>query len=136
MDFAHQESRKLVNRYQVIVCEDLDIKGMQANGHRSLNKSIADAAWGRAQSALRRHSRGGQFLRYTCSKAAEAGRTFLKVFPCGTTQDCSGCGATVPKDLSVRLHACPHCGLTVDRDLNAARNILARGLARLGVSAP
>jgi putative transposase len=43
----------------------------QANGHRSLNQSIADAAW-------------GQFLQYTSAKAAEAVRTFLKVFPRGT----------------------------------------------------
>jgi putative transposase len=121
-DFAHKASRKLVNRYQVIVCEELDIRDMQANGHRSRNKSIADAAW-------------GQFLQYTSAKAAEAGRTLLKVFPRGTTQDCSGCGATVPKGLSVRVHSCPQCGLTLDRDLNAALNILARGLARLGASA-
>ena len=47
-------------------------------------------------------------------------------------QECSGCGAVVPKDLSVRVHDCPHCGLKLDRDLNAARNILARGLTRLG----
>jgi putative transposase len=58
---------------------------------------------------------------YTCAKAAEAGRTFLKAFPRGTTQDCSGYGTTVPKDLSVRMHAGPHCGLTIDRDLNATR---------------
>ena len=135
-DFTHKESRKLVNRYQVIICEDLDIKAMQANGPRSLHKSIADAAW-------------GQFLLYASSKAAEAGRTFVQVSPHGTTHDCSGCGATVPKDLSVRIHACllrlrrqrascalPHCGLTLHRDLNAARNILARGLARPGASAP
>jgi len=31
----------------------------------------------------------------------------------------------------VRVHECPHCGLKLDRDLNAARNILARGLASL-----
>jgi len=122
-DFAHKTSRGLVNTYQILVCEDLDIPDMQVNGYRSLNKSIADAAW-------------AQFLQYTCSKAAEAGRTFLKVFPRGTTQNCSDCGAPVPKDLSVRVHACSHCGLTLDRDLNAARNILARGLARLGASAP
>jgi putative transposase len=71
-DFAHKASRKLVNRYQVIVCEDLDIRDMQANGHRSRNKSIADAAW-------------GQFLQYTSAKAAEAGRTLLK--PSGFNRD-------------------------------------------------
>ena len=122
-DFVHKASRTLVNTYQVFICEDLDIADMQANGYRHLTKSIADAAW-------------AQFLQYTCSKATEAGRTFLNVVPRGTTQDCSGCGATVPKDLSVRVHTCPSCGLTLDRDLNAARNILARGLARLGASAP
>ena len=45
----------------------------------------------------------------------------------GTTQMCSGCGETAPKDLSQRIHACPHCGLVLDRDHNAALNILVRG---------
>ena len=34
-DFAHQESRKLVNAYQWIVFEDLDIRGMQSEGEPS-----------------------------------------------------------------------------------------------------
>jgi putative transposase len=122
-DFAHKESRKLVNRYQILVAEDLNIQDMQTNGYRPLHKSIADVAW-------------GQFLQYTSSKAVEAGRTFLAVSPRGTTQECSGCSAVVPKTLAIRIHACPHCGLILDRDLNAACNILARGLARLGASAP
>jgi putative transposase len=50
------------------------------------------------------------------------------VSPRGTSQTCSGCGAYVGKDLSVRVHRCPGCGLTIDRDVNAARNILKRGL--------
>ncbi|MCX6642810.1 MAG: zinc ribbon domain-containing protein, partial [Candidatus Bathyarchaeota archaeon] len=41
---------------------------------------------------------------------------------------CSGCGAYVRKDLSVRVHCCPVCGLVLDRDVNAARNVLKRGL--------
>lgn len=118
-DFAHQESRKLVNRYGLIVFEDLDIQNMQSNGNRVVNRGIADAAW-------------GQFVQFTTYKAESAGRAVLRVNPRGTTQECSGCGEVVPKDLSVRVHDCPHCGLKLDRDLNAALNILARGLASIG----
>jgi transposase len=52
----------------------------------------------------------------------------VRVEPRGTTQECSQCGTVVPKDISVRVHACPLCGLTIDRDLNAARNVLQRAL--------
>jgi predicted RNA-binding Zn-ribbon protein involved in translation (DUF1610 family) len=50
----------------------------------------------------------------------------IEVDPRNTTQDCSRCGAKVPKDLGDQQHECPHCGLSIDRDLNAARNILHR----------
>jgi putative transposase len=115
-NFAHQESRKLINRYGLIVFEKLDINKMQANGNRTINKGIADVAW-------------GQFVSRTHVKAEEAGRGFILVDPKNTTQQCSGCGSIVKKDLSVRVHECPNCGLKIDRDLNAAINILARGLA-------
>ena len=60
-------------------------------------------------------------------KAEEAGRVLVKVDPRGTSQRCSGCGARVPKKLSVRIHACPYCGIVLDRDENAARNIQTLG---------
>jgi putative transposase len=118
-DFAHKVSRRLVNEFQFIALEDLDIQDMQNGNHRGMNKSIADVAW-------------GQLGRYTSFKAEEAGRTVVRVDPRGTTQECSGCGEIVHKDLSVRVHHCPHCGLVLDRDENAALNILARGLACVG----
>ncbi len=118
-DFAHQESRKLVNRYGLLVFEDLVIPEMQANGNKVINRNIADVAW-------------GQFVHCTTYKAENAGRGVVRVNPRGTTQGCSGCGNIVPKDLSVRVHHCPHCGLKIDRDLNAALNILRRGLASVG----
>lgn len=120
-DFAHKESRKLVNEYQFIALEDLDIQDMQQNGNKTINQGIADVAWGR-------------FVQFSQSKAEEAGRTVVLVNPRGTTQECSGCGEVVPKDLSVRKHNCPHCGLSLSRDHNAALNILARGLTSLGES--
>ena len=118
-DFAHKAARELVNRYQLIVFEDLSVKDMQADNFRSMNRSIADAAW-------------SQFVGLTETKAKEAGRTVVKVQPRNTTQSCSGCGEIVRKSLSERQHNCSHCGLSLSRDENAARNILARGLASIG----
>lgn len=118
-NFAHQLSRKLVDNYQIIVFEDLDIQDMQDGNWRSLNKSISDAAW-------------GQLVRMTSYKAEWAGRTVVTVDPRNTSQMCSGCGEIVKKPLSERVHKCPHCSLELDRDINAAKNILARGMASLG----
>jgi len=121
LDFAHQLSRQLINRFQLLAFEKLEIQDMQNGNHRGLNKSIADAAW-------------RQFIQCCTGKAEDAGRTVVLVEPRGTTQQCSRCGEIVPKSLSERIHACPHCGLKLDRDHNAALNILARGLARMGES--
>ncbi|MDZ7844926.1 MAG: transposase [Anaerolineales bacterium] len=43
-DFIHKLSRWLVDNYQIIVFEDLDIQTMQDGNYRSMNKSIGDAA--------------------------------------------------------------------------------------------
>lgn len=112
-DFAHQESRKLVNRFAIIVFENLNIRGMVKN--RCLAKSIADVAW-------------NQLVQFATYKAAKAGRCVVQVNPRNTSKMCSRCGEIVEKDLSVRVHACSGCGLILDRDHNAALNILALGL--------
>jgi putative transposase len=49
-----------------------------------------------------------------------------------TSQHCSTCGTIVKKSLSERTHQCGHCGTVLDRDHNAALNILAIGLNRVG----
>ena len=134
-NFAHQASRKLVNEYQFIAFEKLDIKDMVAScgsassgnktitkwAQSAINRGIADVAW-------------GQFVQFTVYKAANAGRGVALVNPRGTTQACSGCGVIVPKDLSMRIHDCPHCGLKISRDQNAALNILARGLTSINAA--
>jgi len=119
-NFNHQEARKLVNRYGLIVFEDLNIIGMQANSNHTINKGIADVAWSR-------------FIILTEAKAEEAARSVIRVNPKNTSQMCSGCGEIVKKDLSVRVHSCPRCNLVLDRDLNAARNILSLGLQALSL---
>jgi putative transposase len=59
------------------------------------------------------------------------GRELVKIdrwFP--SSKRCENCGHIVEKmPLSVREWECPNCGMNHDRDLNAAKNILAAGLA-------
>lgn len=135
-DFLHKQSRTLVNRYQVLVFEDIQAgnltkrpkpkKGEKAgeylpNGAAAkggLNKSILDAGW-------------GMFVSMCTSKAEEAGRTIVKVSPHFTSQVCSQCGQVRKKDLTERWHSC-ECGAELDRDVNAAINILARGQQQSG----
>ena len=112
-DFSNQVSRQLVNRFGVIVFEDLDIQNMLKNHH--LAKSISDVAW-------------GNLVKATESKAEYAGSKVVLVDPKYTSQMCSRCGMIVKKDLSERIHSCSECGLTMDRDLNAAINILRLGM--------
>lgn len=110
-DFNHKTSRVLVNQFDHIVFEDLQIKNMVQNHH--LAKSISDAGW-------------SQLINFTKSKAEYAGKIVELVNPRNTSQNCSNCGKNVPKDLSVRIHSCPFCGLVLDRDHNAAINIEKR----------
>lgn len=60
------------------------------------------------------------------------GKTVVAVAPQYTSQDCSTCGNTVKKTLSVRTHVCS-CGTVLDRDHNAALNILAKALRQAGI---
>ena len=115
-DFAHKQSRTLVNSHQVIVFEEL--APLEMGRSRGMRKSIMDVAW-------------TQFIQMTIGKAAEAGRTVILVNPRDTSKMCSRCGELVEKKLSERVHTCPHCGLVLDRDVNAAINILHRGLQTL-----
>jgi putative transposase len=119
-DFCHKQTRKLIDTYQYICLEDLKVKKMIEEAPRSLAKSIADASW-------------NQFCRCLTYKAEEAGRKLGWVDPRGTSQVCSRCQTIVPKSLSQRRHDCPHCGYSTHRDFNSSEEILARGLAGLGI---
>lgn len=115
-DFLHKLSTRLMRENQVIAVETLAVSNMQKN--RKLAKSIADASW-------------AEFLRQLEYKAQWYGRTLVGIdrwYP--SSKRCSDCGHTVPKmPLKVREWTCPECGRIHDRDINAARNVLAAGLA-------
>lgn len=115
-DFLHKLSTRLVNENQVIAVETLAVSNMQKN--HNLAKSIADASW-------------SEFVRQLEYKSLWYGRELVGIdrwYP--SSKRCSDCGHTVKKmPLSVREWTCPECGTIHDRDINAARNVLAAGLA-------
>ena len=115
-DFLHKLSTRLVNENQVIAIETLAVSNMQKN--HNLAKSIADASW-------------SEFVRQLEYKSLWYGRELVGIdrwYP--SSKRCSDCGHTVAKmPLNVREWTCPECGTIHDRDINAARNVLAAGLA-------
>jgi putative transposase len=115
-NFVHQESRRIVNKYDIICVEDLSINKMVQN--KCFSKSISDAAW-----------RG--FTDCLSYKAEWAGKKLVKVNPAYTSQTCSACGYRESKKLYNRKHLCKCCGLELHRDHNAAINILTLGLQSL-----
>lgn len=114
-DHLHKLTTRLVRENQTVVIEDLTVRNMVRN--HSLARAISDAAW-RTFRAM---------LEY---KTAWYGRNLVVIdrwYP--SSKVCSDCGVIADKmPLNVRSWTCP-CGAVHDRDVNAARNILAAGLA-------
>lgn len=109
LDFLHKLSAELVNNYNAIAIEDLNMKGMS----QALNfgKSISDNSW-------------GLFTLMLKYKTELSGKQLVKIdkfFPLSKT--CSSCGTiNSGLKLSDRVYTCS-CGNNIDRDLNAAINI-------------
>ena len=118
LNTLHKVSKKLVSEYDVIVCEDLNVKGMVKN-HR-LSKHIADASWGNFIT----------LLQYKCNWY---GKELIKVnrfYP--SSKVCGECGwINQNLKLSDREWTCSSCGIVHDRDVNASRNILKEGLRNI-----
>jgi len=136
-DFQHKASRKLINRYQVMVFEDLKTANLTkrpkpkqdqetgaylpngASAKAGLNKSILDAGW-------------STFTEMVSVKAAWAGRMVIFVDPSKTSQICPNCGTMRKKTLDERWHSCA-CGCELDRDTASAKVILDLGHKQLAV---
>jgi putative transposase len=88
-EFHYHVAHWLVNSYDLIVFENLNIKGL---ARTRLAKSILDVAW-------------GAFLEIMQAVAVKRGKLTLGVDPRGTSIDCSSCGERVEKTLAVRVPA-------------------------------
>ena len=114
-DHLHKLTTRLVRENQTVVIEDLTVCTMVKN--HSLARAISDASWRELRSMLE-------------YKTAWYGRELVVIdrwFP--SSKLCSAC-ATIRQSmpLNVREWECA-CGASHDRDVNAAKNILAAGLA-------
>jgi putative transposase len=116
-DNLHKITTNIINENQVIICENLKINNMLKN--HKLAKSISDASWATLTNMLE-------------YKALWMGRTFIKVPPHHTSQDCNVCGyRNANLTLNVREWTCPECNAEHNRDVNAAINILNKGIEKL-----
>jgi putative transposase len=115
-DFLHRTSANLVRAADTIVIEDLAVRNMVRN--RRLARVISDCGW-------------GEFRRQLAYKCERAGRELVVIdrwYPSSKT--CVACGHLLTElSLSTRDWTCPKCRARHDRDINAAKNILAAGLA-------
>ena len=114
-DFLHKLSRRIVDDNQVIVTENLNVKGMMKN--HCLAKAIGQVGW-------------GMFMTMLKYKAEQDGKTYLEVdrfFPSSKTcHVCLNQVGSIPLD--VRKWTCNNCHTTHDRDVNAAINLREEGL--------
>jgi putative transposase len=136
-DFCQTTAHKLAHTNALVALEKLPAKTMTrrakpapdpnnagqylpngAAAKSGLNKAILSKGWYRFEQALKSVSR------YT-------GTTVVKVPAAFTSQRCSACGYVDPKSReSQAVFRCTHCSQPAGHaDVNAAKNILAAGLA-------
>jgi putative transposase len=115
-DYQHQISARIIRENQVVCVESLHVKNMVKN--HCLAKAISDVGW-------------SEFVRQLEYKAEWYGRTLIRIdkwYP--SSKRCFDCGHILDSlPLDVRSWICPECGVQHDRDINAAKNVLAAGLA-------
>jgi putative transposase len=120
-DYLHKLSRKIVDNNQVVVVENLNVKGMVRN--HKLAKAISDTGWGTFVN----------FLSYKLERSGGKIREINRWFP--SSKLCSNCHYQISElPLDVRSWTCPSCGTHHDRDGNAAMNIRAEGIRMLSSS--
>jgi len=104
-DWLHKLSRKICNKYETVVVEDINLQTMASNLNHG--KVIGDQGFGMLR----------QMIAYKGN--------LVKVNPKNTSKTCHCCGFINPKiKVGVNYWKCPNCSAEHNRDINAALNIL------------
>lgn len=133
-DFLHQVSTEICKNHAKIFIEDLKVSkmsrstqgsidnpGRQVRQKSGLNKSILDQGW-------------SEFRRQLEYKSQWRKGEVIALEPHYSSQTCSKCGYREAKNrLSQSDFQCQSCGFKGNADSNAARNLLAAGLRRVGL---
>ena len=121
-DFLQKLSTEIVNNFDKICIEDLDVSSMKETDSKIRNKRVGDVSW-------------SEFRRMLTYKSQWYGKELSVIdryYP--SSQICHVCGhRDGKKSEDIRNWICPHCHSELDRDINAAINILNEGLRLLSV---
>lgn len=130
VDFYAQTARRLATANAVVVVDDLKIRNMTRSAKGTLQDPGRNVA---AKSGLNRAILGkgwDQFSLALSSSARYTGTVVVAVPVAYTSQRCSRCGQVDPKSReSQAVFRCTSCTHHEHADINAAKNVLAAGLA-------
>ena len=137
-DYQWKVANRLAKLAEVIVLEDLNVKGLQKrcqpkqdengkylkNGQsakKALNRLIRDCSWGELKLKIQ-------------SVAEKFGCIYLEVNPKFTSQKCSNCGHIEKANRNKEKFVCVNCGFIADADNQASINIGKKGIEFLNLS--
>lgn len=135
-DALHKVTTDLAKNHRLIVIEDLQVENMTASAKGTvdapgskvaqkagLNRSILDLS-------------PGLFRRLLKDKCERFGTQLVVVPAHHTSQECSSCQCVSSLNRQTRAKfSCVACGHTENADSNAAKSILARGIAQISPEA-
>ena len=131
-DWIEKTTTELVRNYDLIALEDLKVKNMT----RSAKGTIANPGKNvKAKSGLNQSilAQGWGMFRQRLTDKADGATTQVEIVfvnPAYTSMRCSECGHTEQKNRKSQADfCCLACGYTDNADVNAAKNIIAAGLA-------
>lgn len=115
-DTLHKGSRAIVNAFDEITIDKMDVASLMEGEVKSLRKHVRGAAMARA----------AHFVKYKAEEAKRLVNETHVLFP--TTQVCSVCGFINPQMVDGRrLLVCKKCGNKMQRQKNAAVNEFEQG---------
>lgn len=122
-DFLQKLSTTIVNNYDIICIENLDIKSMKETENKIRNKRVGDVSWYEFR----------RMLTYKCQWYGKTLSVIDRYYP--SSQICHVCGhRDGKKSEDIRFWTCTNCNSELDRDINAAINILNEGMKMLKVA--
>nr|DAU29295.1 MAG TPA: endonuclease [Caudoviricetes sp.] len=118
-DFLQKLTTSIINNYDIICLEDLNIQDMKQINNKTIRRNIGKVSWYKFR----------MFLEYKAKWYNKEVIIIDRYFP--SSQICSCCGyKSGKKELNVRSWICPQCQTQHDRDINAAINILNEGIKK------